>query len=347
MEDKELDPQSMIEALNQPTGTEDKPFELPTEIAGLGQEDYMKGLSVISGGAIENYDGFSDLMKKANRFESLEKDHQSLQEKYNTESEQFANRFANDYVKELNALYDKGAKQSEIDLFVKMQNLDLDNMSPTELLKLHKSMEFPDLTKSEVEAAFGKKYGDPEDWTDGDKAMMKQEALSVKKDLVNLKVASGKPDSLKEKENFERTQQQTFNYWNDIEKTIEVSPTYKISEKLSGDETFEFDYKLPEGALKDLKQARMYHLMSGRVKKGDAAGFKKEMAAFTENFIYGRYGKEMLRLAIEENRSQVKLKANQRHHNTLPAKEGKDANAPKMSDATEAHLERIRANALK
>ena len=338
----DFDTKSMIEALSSTDNNNVHDFQVPEEIAGLKAEEWGKGLSSISGGKITDINNLRDLMSKAEGFEKTKADHISLQEKIKAMELANQNLFANDYVKQLNELYkNESTTPEEIALFVKMQSLDLKNTSDIDALKLQLSMQYPELSKSQVEAAFEKEYGEEADWSEGDKALIAKKAIDARKELGKIQYDSRKPESLKNQEQQRAAQEQTFNYWKEIENTVGVQDSFKISEKLDNDKLFEFEFKLPEGAIDKIKNARMWHLMNGAVKRGDAETYKKEMAAFTEQYIYANYGKEMMSAALKHNASTTKLEADRKHHNVGPTLQGKDMSNVNAS-ALEKELDKFR-----
>ena len=332
-------PEDFVSGLN--GGNDLGKFEVPDEIAGIESTAFLGGLSQISQDKIKSFDDLSSLMNATSELEDLRNSYSSLEQKYKS----IENPWANDFVKELNNLYMSGdVTKEQIDHYIKMQNLDLDSMSAERILMLQKSQRFPGMTQDKVEAAFNEEFGNPEEWSEGHRALMEQKAYEAKLELSKMKKDSARPSGLIAKEERERQFQDKVNYWSKVESAVEVPNSFKINNKLSGDVNFEFDFPLPEGALDSLRQARLNYLTQN-VKQGDREGYGN-IEKFSRSYLYAHFGDEIMKAALEHATASTSLKKDREHHNVQSTPRGTDKKNPQINDATKAHLERIRKQGL-
>jgi cell fate (sporulation/competence/biofilm development) regulator YlbF (YheA/YmcA/DUF963 family) len=340
VEENQFNPQDFVNSLNEVDNSQSQ-FEVPEEISGIKNEEFLKGLSHITNDRISSFDDLSSMMRGSSELNEYKGKYDELEQKYNASK----NPFANDFVKELNQLYRSGdIDQGQINHFIKMQQLDLDSMGPEKLLMLQKSQRYPGMTQDKVEAAFKEEFGDPEDWSEGTRALMEQKAHEARQELSKMKKDSSRPSGLVAREERETQFSNKLNYWRSVEAAVEVPSSLKIQHELSNNSSFDFDFNLPEGALDGLRQARVEYL-TNNVNRGDKDAYKKNIGDFTKSYLYAHYGDQILRSALEHAVANASLKKDQEHHNVLPIPQGKD-NKPKISDVTKAHLDRIRRQGL-
>lgn len=330
-------PEDFVSSLN--GGDLGTGFEVPNEIAGIDKDAFLSGLTSLNEN-ITSYDDFASVLSASKELSELKSSYASLEQQYQSARDPWAN----DFVRELNALMSNGnVSQAEIDHYIKMQNLDLDKMSTEQILLLQRSQRYPNMSKEKVEAAFNEEFGNPEEWSEGFRASMDQKAYDAKAELAKMKKDASRPNSLAAQEDSQRAMEQKYNYWANVESKVEVPNSFSLDRKLSSGAEFKFDFPLPEGALEQLRGARVQYLTQ-KVKQGDRKGYDT-VNDFSKSWLYANYGDEIIAAAIEHATASTSRDKDKEHHNVKPTLQGKDRK-PQINDKTQAHLERLRKQGL-
>lgn len=326
-----LDPSQMISELGKLNG-EASEIAVPEKFGEIGRDAFHSALVEATNGQLKDYSSLQEILGLQSKYQSLEQKAAELEQKAGV------NPYANDYIKRLNELHQGGATDKEISFFQDMQRLDVDQMSPIDVLRYQIMQKYPNMDKEGVNAYLEDEVGDWESLSAGEKVKIEMRAADARHELSKLKVDSGKPESIRSKEAFDQQQNRTLNYWQSVEKSIPAIEKYTVGFKTSGGEDFGYDFPIPESFREQLQQARVNILMQSGIKQGDVKGYQETTDAFTKSLIFANFGEEMIRNAVEHATSKAKQSVAQKHHNVNPVNRGSGVETVAISNETKAFI---------
>jgi hypothetical protein len=160
------------------TNTDSKPEQTaPTDTPTFNLDSELEK---ISGGAIKTKDQLSSLLETSRRSIELETRLRTYEEENtNLKARAETNPFANDFTKKLNDLYASNANESQIQAFMAINKVNIDELSPLQASSLALQVKFG-LTPEDAEIYLRDKYGvDPEQ---PDQPLSKQAEIALKID---------------------------------------------------------------------------------------------------------------------------------------------------------------------
>jgi hypothetical protein len=165
---------------------------------------------------------------------------------------------ANDFVNRLNDYFSKGASQEEVQQFIEVQRLDLEQSDPAELIKRNMRLSNPSLSADDAEVLFKNKYATPneEDFSGGKEdpkykealrlrdALMRQDSHEARKSLEKLKADMSAP--AREANNaIDRSRAQSLQAFEQITQQLpqEVELSFSFDDKKAIGGTYDFTWK--------------------------------------------------------------------------------------------------------
>jgi len=136
-------------------GTEVPKTEVNTPLAEEPSKEWYQNLAEISEGQVKTEDDFKSILERAKKGIDLESQYQTVAQE--RDALKNAKPYANEYVQKLNELYESGADASKINLFNRINQLPIADLSSKDAVKWQ-LMEKHGLTESEAEIKLRNTY---------------------------------------------------------------------------------------------------------------------------------------------------------------------------------------------
>ena len=205
---------------------ENTPPPQPTEVlyGGISETALLTALKERTGGKIQDFAQFEQL----DELPTLRQRATELEDKAKISP------FANPVVEKLNQLYNAGADQKTVSMFLEAQTLNIDSLSDKEKYAEYLVRSIPNITKATAQQYYEEKFGD-EDLTPTQQIEKAREILQATNYLKEQKVTAENPEAIRKQseqaELFERNrstwQQQVREISNQVKS---VNGSYKKAE---------------------------------------------------------------------------------------------------------------------
>lgn len=292
--------------------------ELPIKFGEIDYEQFNTALVEATNGGLSSIEELRQALGLKDDYEATKKERDLLAEQVSQDP------FANEYVKGLNTLLKSNATQKEIDIFTRVQKIELDNLSAKETLQMKISLDNPELSDDEVNALINEQYGeDDDDRSDYQKGKMKIAATKARKSLSELKISSKEPDSVKQEAARAKKWNGYKNYWTQVELVAPFPSSYTYEYTGKDGKKAEFSFAMKKEDIAAYKKGRLDFLLH-KVQlptdgsKETIAAYKKSVAQYHDSFMMVSYHKEIMKAFEETLTNNATLAANQSHHNTQP-----------------------------
>lgn len=125
--------------------------------------------------------------------------------------------YANDIAKTVDEMFRKGATTSEVNNFLRLQQIDATSMSAEALVKEGLRMEYPNMSVEELEELYNESYGELDAKT---KAKLSKDAADVRKKIAELQATSREPASERDRRAQEQKMQMATKNWSQVTETM-------------------------------------------------------------------------------------------------------------------------------
>ena len=210
--------------------------------------------------------------------------------------------FANPMVEQINGLYAAGAKPSEIQAFIKVQSLDIDSLDPASAVREQFKLQYPDLTREEVDALlvdeYGGEEGDFSSLSAVNKAKLSRAASDARTFLREKRVAVSQPESVRDsmRQTQELEQRQT-QWGNSVSQFIGSYDKISVNTATKAGETNLYDFNVPKDNQAAIRDVVTNYMMNSNVNPNTPEA-QSQIQDLTNKMVYFFHGEELLNNAI-------------------------------------------------
>lgn len=296
-------------------------LDVPEKIGDLDFDQFQSAIVEATGQKVNSYQELQELIKIRDEFDQVrqERDHLSQLSELSP--------FENDLVKQVNTLFKSNASMEEVQQFISIQSLDVDNMDNLEALKLHLKKELgPQYTQSEINALIEEKIEDFGDLEDEDnyigRAKLKQAASLAKQELAKMKVDIGLPESVKKQRQEQEAYTRRLTKWNDVNSQLLGSKsTHSISYELPSGDKGSIDFPVEKEVMLQFAAAAANAAAASGLPI-DRKSYDEGIMPYVDQLIWGKYGPQILAQALGSKVNEARDKANQEYANVNPLDRG-------------------------
>jgi hypothetical protein len=323
-----VSPQDFVSSLN--NGQENAPIEIPDKIGELATGDFLKAYAQATGVENASYEDFQNTLRYKEQVETLRQQNGQLKAK--TE----LNPYHNDLSKGVNDLFSKGATAQEAVSYLKMQSLNVSELSPKEAIILAEQLQMTgrntNISQADWDNWYEQKYGSPLDedgkaieMTGLQKIELDRQVQAAKSTLEQLKVEKSKPDSVVQKERAEARFNGDFQWWgavvtDSIMNTDKKTFSVTLGKDANGkDQTASYDFPLSP----DTRQA----IVAESAKWAASQGLGKtredlaKVEQYAERMIWGAFGPQIMQNFANSLKSSTTQDILGKQHNVKPLHE--------------------------
>lgn len=323
------------------------PDKVPEKFGEVPFSQFESALVEATGEKVKGFQDLQGLLEKNQKLTEYEKRIQELQQKASRYT------FANEKVKRLNELYADGASAQEIDLFLKMQDFDVDSLDNLEAVRMKYKQEDYGLNDEEINALLEDEFGtlDLEEMEPSKRAHLKKKAKEAKKYFADLKVQANEPESVRQKRIQQQRLEQRKQTWANVNsRLVKDVSRHEFQLELSGDNSIKLDWEIPN-AEKFVNQVLLRQLNDFATQfdpnKVNPMEYTKQVEKIKERVLFATYGPEIIKAIAEHAFATSKKEQVAKHHNVDPVRRGKRKEKVELSTATQKFLEKKRKEAWK
>jgi len=317
------------------------PIVTPEKIGELNFEDFQKGLVEATGESVKSYQELQDLVKMKSDYENV------LNERNRLAEESKMSPFENDFVKQINSLTKGNASMEEIQQFVNIQAMDIENLGDLEALKMQLKRELGSAyTPEEISALIEEQIEDFGDLEDEDnhrgRAKLKQAGALAKQELAKLKVETGEPESVKAHKLQQQAYTKQYTKWNTLNaQLLGTKETHSISYELPGGKTGNIDVPVEAEIMQEIVQ----QVSQAAAQAGlpfNKKTYDEVITPYANKLVWSAYGPQILQQALSSHINQAVDKTNQKLANVDPLDRGSQPAIPaKENDKYTAYKNKI------
>lgn len=309
--------------------------QLPPSIGDIPIDKFESLLVEATGGSINNYSQFQEAITAKDKYAELQEKLGYLENQL-TEY-QGGPKYSNELVQKLDEMYRNGIPEDNIQEFIKLQRMNIDEISDKDVMKMVYSKEYPGLKEDELEQLLEDEYGDL-DGIGGVK--IKKAAIEGRKKLQQMKVNLQEPEALRMQKAAEAEAEKTFNNWHKVVNTIMNKPQHEFKIDLGGKESV-LNFSLPEAAREKInveiaKYATMYKIPP--TKEGMA-----HLNDFAERTLLFQYGKDIIATFMRNVAANVRMEELAKVHNIelVRRADGKETKVQSKKTPYEQQMDRL------
>jgi len=223
---------------------------MPEDIIKIGdnevaREDFFSALGEVSGGKLTQ-DNFENVLGLDDKYNELQAKYSDLEAKSNVSP------FFDEFASTVNEMRKNGKSPSDIALFAKIQDANLEKMSPKEVIRLSKQIDYPGLTNAEINALMDEEYkmlGEEDEGYDPKANMLAQANMKIHAKEALKKLSEMRVDLTKNPIAAQKQQQQeqlakATEFWGETVGKLKSDPFSFATEVDKGVEyKFDFDFE--------------------------------------------------------------------------------------------------------
>ena len=311
--------------------------EMPEKFGELDRPSFEKLLEEASGGAIKDFGGFRQAITAQEKYAELQQKLSQTEQQLQLNSG--GPKYANDFVKKVDEFYRNGVPEEQIKEFIRVQELNVDELSDADVLKTMYKREYPTLTNDELDQLIEDEFGDL-DGIGGTK--LKKAALDGRKKLSEMKVNLSEPEHLRMQKAAQQEAESRMKNWHQLTKTVyENKEQHQFSIPV-GEDNVSLNFTVP----KEFRQTLSFELAKYATMNKIPAT-KEGLAAlndFAERSIFFRYGKEIMATMFRDTQAGTKNEVLSKVHNveiTRNGNGGQQTSVKKTLSKAEEQMSRL------
>jgi len=282
--------------------------QYPEKIGELNLSDFESLLEEASGGSIKQYGELKEALSAKDKYAELQGKLQELEQR--SKLYEGGPQYANPLVQKLDEFYKNGVPDNQIEEFLAVQKMDVDNLGDVDVVKMLMKREYPALTSEDLDRLIEDQYGDLED-IGGIK--LKKDALDGRKKLAELKVNLSEPEHLRVQAASRKQAEERFNNWNRLTTTLYgKKETHEFNVDV-GDEKHSVNFPIPN-EFRGLLAAELARYATTNEIPPTRDGLNA-LNDFAERSILFRYGKEIMATLFRDAAAKTKEGVLSKVHN--------------------------------
>ena len=289
--------------------------ELPEKIGELPIGDFEQLLGQATNGVIGNYNQFQEALSARDKLGELNEKLARLQ----VQNQELSGgpKYANDLVAKIDEMYRGGVPQQQINEFIRMQNVDVANMSDVEIVKMAYKQDYPNMTSEEIEQLLEEDFGDLEGMGG---IKLKKEAVNARKKLEQLKVDLAEPEHIRQQKAKQSEMDATFRNWSTLLGRMYENKQVQAFDVQLGDNQHSIEFNIPDEFRPLLAQELAKYATTQNIPVTNKG--LEQLQDFAERSIMFKYGKDILAKVIRDISAETKSGELRRLHNVEPISRG-------------------------
>jgi hypothetical protein len=339
IENQDQEVQELINSFQDDSSVE-ATMDIPEKIGDLDLDQFQSAIVEATGQKVNSYQELQELIRIREEFDQVRQERDRLSQLSELSP------FENDFVKQVNTLFKSNASMEEIQQFVNIQSLDIENMDNLEALRMHlKKQMGPKYTQSEIDALIEDRIEDFGDLEDEDnhigRAKLKQAAEIAKQELANLKVDVGLPESVKKQKQEQEAYNNMLNKWNGVNSQLLGSKnTHSISYELPSGETGHIDFPVEKEVMLQFAAAASNAAAAAKLPI-NRKSYDEGIMPYINQLVWGKYGPQILAQALGSKVNEAVDKTNQKYANVDPLDRGSNPTVKATSNNKGSDFKRL------